>query len=89
MAPGCAPGAGATVYVPDPPPKRPNEIVPDRPGPRHVWAPGHWDYRPRAKRYKWVAGHWARLRHAHHTRWIPGHWRKTPQGYKWVPGRFR
>ncbi len=28
------------------------------PGPRAVWVPGHWVYRPYWGRYVWVRGYW-------------------------------
>jgi len=49
-----------------------NDMPGEQPTPQHVWVPGHWDVRPRA-RAVWVKGRWR-----HHPRgwyWVEGHWR--------------
>ncbi|MCD4814044.1 hypothetical protein K8S19_10190 [bacterium] len=33
-----------------------------RPAPRAVWVAGHWQWKPRGKRWVWVPGHWRRRR---------------------------
>jgi len=74
------------VYVPVPPPPPAVEVVGVAPSRRHVWiagyhrwdgrahvwVPGHWVVRPRARAH-WKAGHWAKHRRGYY--WIEGHWR--------------
>src|SRR5690348_8608254 len=88
LAMGLAMGAAnAQVYVrvgPPPAPRR--EVVPVRPGPRHVWVPGY--YRAEGNRYVWRSGSWVVPPGRQH-RWVPGHWRNSPRGYYWVEGHWR
>jgi len=80
--------ANAQVYVrigpPPPPPRR--EIVPVRPGPRHVWVAGYhrWD----GNRYYWQPGAWV-LPPGRYHHWVPGHWVSSGRGYYWVEGHWR
>jgi hypothetical protein len=70
-----------------PPPLR-HEVVVVRPGPRHVWVPGYWNWAPDQRQYVWAEGRWVLppYRHAvwvgprwvhrgHHTFLVRGHWR--------------
>ncbi len=51
---GCATRA-VIVARPGPPPPA---VVIAAPGPRAVWVPGHWVWRPYWGRYVWIRGHW-------------------------------
>jgi WXXGXW repeat (2 copies) len=74
------------VYVPGPPPPPVHEVIAVAPGAGYVWIPGyhrwsgssyvwvggHYELRPRGRRY-WVPGRWARERRG--WIWIEGYWR--------------
>src|SRR5436305_15039148 len=55
-----APAASASAYVGIrvnvPPPPLRHEVILVRPGPRHVWVAGHWDWSPRRRAYVWIPG---------------------------------
>jgi len=70
-------------------PKPPKAIVkPPKPGPKHVWIDGHWQWDKQKKDYVWVKGHWTKPQRPG-TVWVPGHWNETPKGFKWVPGHWK
>ena len=78
-------GCAATVHVPTPPPAPRAETRGPRPGPRHVWIDGHWNYD--GHRYVWVAGRWTAPEKS--GDWVAGRWVKKPRGWVWVPGHWR
>ena len=81
-----AAAANAQVYVRIGPPPPRREIVVRRPGPRHIWVAGFYEWDGRA--YSWVPGRWA-IPPRHYHAWVPGHWRQTRRGYIWVDGHWR
>ena len=83
LSAGCT---GAVYVTAEPPPLR-VEIIPDRPEPRAVWVPGHWEWSHGAHDYYWVEGHWER--HPRGRHWESGYWKKRPRGYVWIEGHWR
>jgi len=70
-------------------PKPPKAVVkPPKPGPKHVWIAGHWQWNKQTNNYVWTKGHWTKPKRPG-TTWVPGHWNDTPNGYKWVPGHWK
>ena len=63
------------------PPAPQVEVVPVSPSPRHVWIPGHWQWRPGFRRHVWVPGHFA-VRPAINRVWVPAQW--VNEGGYWV-----
>lgn len=78
------------VVVRTPPPVPPpiTEVIPGRPGPAHVWVPGHWAWRGPARGYVWVAGHWAIPERPEYV-WVPGHWQERRGEYVWIEGHWQ
>ena len=74
------------VYVPDPPPSPPVEVIGVAPSHRYAWVPGfhRWD----GKAYVWVPGHWA-VKPPSRAKWVPGHWERHQRGWYWVEGLWR
>lgn len=70
-------------YAPIPPLRE--ELVPPPPGPRYVWAPGHWQWD--GAQYVWVGGEYV-LRHQGWHRWVHGAWRLRGGAWVWVPGHW-
>lgn len=79
-------GPGKVVVVKKKPPARRREVRPHRPSQRHVWVPGHWDWR--GHRYVWVSGHWA-VPPRHGATWVAGHWEARHGGWVFVAGYWR
>jgi len=69
-----------------PPPHPPREVIPVRPGPNYVWAPGF--YRYEGNRYVWVPGRYI-VPPRPRMHWVPGHWAHRHGGYVWVEGHWR
>jgi hypothetical protein len=69
-----------------PPPPPPREVIVARPGPRHVWVPGHysWD----GRRYVWASGYWT-VPPRGGAAWTPGRWERRNGMHIWVEGRWR
>jgi hypothetical protein len=86
LAPRSA-GAQFPIRINVAPPAPQVEVVPVTPSPRHVWIPGHWQWRPPIRRHVWVPGHFA-VRPAINRVWIPAQW--VNEGGFWVfrPGRW-
>ncbi len=78
-------GWGGPAYGPPPPPREAYAFG-RCPSPRHVFVPGHYQWR--GNRYRWVNGYWAvppRPRAA----WIPGYWRPENGVHIWINGFWR
>lgn len=60
-----------------PPAPRFERVPPPRTG--FVWAPGHWRWNPRARRYVWANGRWMRGRPGY--RYAPARWQRGPHGH--------
>ena len=88
LATGCVVREHVVVRTPPVPPPSQVEIVPVRPGPAHVWVPGHWAWRGSERGYVWVGGHWAVPQGSNYV-WMPGHWAQESGGYVWVEGHWR
>lgn len=69
-----------------PPPPPPREVITVRPGPRHIWIPGHygWD----GRKYVWARGYWTPPPPGRAS-WIPGRWDYRNGGHVWIEGRWR
>ncbi len=78
--------ANAQVYVRIGPPAPQRDVIPMRPGPRHVWVHGFWRWD--GGRYVWAPGYWA-LPPRPHAVWIHGHWAHRPGGWFWIEGHWR
>jgi YXWGXW repeat-containing protein len=76
-----------TGVVPAPPPSR-FEVAPPPPGPRYVWVPGYWRWRPRLARYVWAPGRYVIPPYPNYV-WVPGRWVRRGGGYYWVEGQWR
>jgi hypothetical protein len=77
--------AGAQYVRMAPPPpvaQRPYQA----PGRGYTWIPGYqrWD----GRQYVWTGGRWV-LPPRPRAVWQPGHWDRTPNGWRWFPGRWR
>ncbi|HEX4157370.1 MAG TPA: hypothetical protein VHY79_02770 [Rhizomicrobium sp.] len=77
--------AQAAVFVHLRPPAARAEVIPSRPHPGWVWAPGYWRWLGR--RWAWVGGYWANPPYVGAV-WIPGHWVHRPLGWVWIPGHW-
>ena len=71
---------GPTVHVRVAPPAPLVERIPVAPSPRHIWAPGHWQWSPGQGRHVWVRGYYqlgtpGRI-------WVASRW--VNQGGEWV-----
>lgn len=84
LAAGVAEARGGHPRYGPPPP--PYEMMVSRPGPRHVWVPGH--YRWTGNRYKWVRGRWIRAPRPNAV-WMPGFWAPQRGGYVFMGGYWR
>ena len=86
LAPGIA-EAQVPIRITVAPPAPQVEVVPMAPSPRHVWIPGHWQWRPPMHRHVWVPGHFA-VRPAINRVWVPAQW--VNEGGFWVfrPGHW-
>ena len=78
--------AHAGMYVRFGPPVARREVVTVRPGPRHVWVPGYYNWT--GARYSWAPGYWA-VPPRPRALWVPGYWAYGPRGYFWVAGYWR
>lgn len=67
-----------------PPPLRRELVPPPRRG--FVWAPGHWTWSARARRYVWVQGRWIAVRPG--WRYVPATWVRRRGTWVYVPGRW-
>jgi WXXGXW repeat (2 copies) len=78
--------ARVRVYVSNPPPAAPVEVIGVAPSHRHAWVNGYhrWD----GHAYVWVPGRWA-VRPRARAKWAPGRWERHSRGYYWVDGRWR
>ncbi len=87
LAFGLVAGANAAeVFVRVGPPRPHREVMVVRPGPRHVWIPGHYQWTH--GRYMWVRGYWV-MPPRPHAVWVPGYWAPRHHGYVWVAGYWR
>ena len=88
VAIGCVvEGRGRSVrVVPVVPPARVEVVVP-RPGPAHVWVPGHWNWVPDRGEYGWTPGVWVVPATPRHV-WVSGHWAAHPEGHEWREGHW-
>jgi hypothetical protein len=80
------PGPGKVVVVKKRPPKVRREARPHRPSRRHVWIPGHWEWRGNA--YVWKSGRWVVPPRAGAV-WVPGRWKQSHGGWIFVAGYWR
>ena len=71
---------GPGVHVRIAPPAPIVERVPLAPSPRHIWAPGHWQWNPSYGRHVWVRGYYQLG--APGQIWVPARW--INQGGEWV-----
>ena len=86
-----------TVYVQQPPPGQPGEVVTASPpapqvevigvapGPGYYWVPGYWAWQGR---WVWIGGCWTIRPHPHAV-WVGGRWAHHAHGYVWVRGYWR
>jgi len=93
-APNFAPSAAASprvdvgIRVNTPPPPLRREVVVVRPGPRHVWVAGHWDWAPRRRAYVWVPGVWVLPSHRH-AAWVGPRWERRGHRSYFIRGHWR
>ena len=74
------------IIVKKRPPAPRREVRSHRPSRRHVWVPGHWEWR--RSKYVWVRGHWAVPPRAGSV-WVAGHWSKHADGWVFAAGFWR
>ncbi len=74
------------VVVEQAPPPPVQEVIVERPSPRHVWIGGYWGWR--AGRHVWVGGHWE-LPPRERVEWVEPHWEHRGNGYVFVEGLWR
>src|SRR5262245_57465782 len=79
------PGAPGEVVVTQAPPPLQSEVIVASPGPNYYWVPGNWVWRDR---WVWVGGRWV-LRPHPRAVWVSGHWTRRGHGYVWIAGRWR
>ncbi len=65
------------------PPSPPQENRAERPGPRHIWIPGNYQWN--GVRYVWINGFWV-IPPGGNRAWIPGRWTPRNGTYVWVDG---
>lgn len=65
------------------PPTPPQEIRIQRPGPRHVWIPGYFQWN--GTRYVWINGFWT-IPPSSRSVWVPGRWEARNGMHVWVDG---
>lgn len=88
----CAPyggtRVGAALVVGGPPPPLRYEVALARPGPRHVWVSGFWDWRPGARDYVWIPGHWV-LAPRPAAVWVAPRYERRRGGWVFFRGYWR
>jgi len=79
--------ASTTVVVtaPTAPPPAQAETPPPAPGPRYVWAQGHWSWD--GTQYVWNPGRYV-IPPTTVARWTPGYWQQSPTGWVWTDGSW-
>ena len=86
VGPGPGYYAEERVVVRERPPALREEVIIERPSPRHVWIAGHWYWRGNG--WVWVGGCW-QLPPRHGVVWFPGHWTDRHGTWEWIPGHWR
>jgi WXXGXW repeat (2 copies) len=84
IAPVAAQPPPPLPYGPVPPPRY--EPVPPPPGPRYVWAPGHWNWD--GVRYVWIPGRYI-VRQPHYAHYAPGRWVWNGAAWVWRPAHWQ
>jgi len=74
------------IVVQEAPPPPRQEIIIERPSPRHVWIEGYWRWQ--GGRHVWVGGHWD-LPPREHMVWVAPRWEHRDRGYVFVAGSWR
>ncbi|MDP8204020.1 MAG: hypothetical protein P9L95_05760 [Candidatus Tenebribacter mawsonii] len=81
---GCA---KKTLYIKIAPPRNKTEIRSERPGIKHVWVDGYWQWHRKKENYVWVPGSWIKKKEG--KIWIRGSWERTRRGWKWVKSYWK
>lgn len=89
----CAPAAyagtaGVATRVTASPPAVRAEVVVVRPGPAHVWVPGHWRWVAPRRTYAWTAGAWI-VPPRPRAVWVAPRHERRRGGWVYVAGRWR
>ena len=74
--PSTNPASTTVVVAPTAPPPPQAENPPPAPGPRYVWAPGHWWWD--GTQYVWKPGSYV-VPPTTVARWTPGYWQQGPE----------
>lgn len=81
---GCA---KKTIYIKIAPPSNKTEIRSERPGVKHIWVEGHWQWNRKLQHYEWVSGHWIKKKDG--RIWIRGSWDRTRRGWLWIESYWK
>jgi hypothetical protein len=73
------------VVIKSAPPAPRQEVIVERPSPRHIWVPGYWHWE--GHRHVWVAGCWT-LPPRERVVYAPAHWDHRSDGYVFVAGQW-
>jgi hypothetical protein len=70
--------------VPNEPPQKITELIPEQTDSQSIWIPGYWAWSKKHGIYLWISGIWRRPPPG--RQWISGYWKNYPDGWVWVQG---